>query len=222
MKLANHVGDLDDDGHDTYVSGEITNFLTAETDVDLRLAPDGAGGVQWGSAGGGSGFTHAYVGYDTIGGSNENAQQRIFLKKVTLASDCLVTSVGVYIDQVTNNEIVSINVGILSDVAGDPGIILAGSIGASADNGVFLAESGGSSGTARWFHRPLGYWATAGDYWLAVNVRDNGSGTTHNVYYDGSGSDKTYLPASFRMSDEGWTTTTTTSNKYSIRASTIR
>lgn len=198
--------------------------LVAGTGIALGVSGQTITVTNTGQGGGGtpaSGVTHAYVGYNTIGGSNENAAQRIFLKKVTLANDCMIESVGVYVKQVTANEIVGINVGLLSDNAGDPENLLAASVG-NATDGLFLATSGGAAGAARWFHRPLGYWATAGDYWLAVNIRDTGTGTTHNIYFDGSGSDKTYLPSSFRMSDEGWTATTSTTNRYSIRASTIR
>ncbi len=56
VRLARHVGDLDDDGHDTAAGGptEITDIPTSETDTGKVLVPDGAGGVEWvdGSASG--------------------------------------------------------------------------------------------------------------------------------------------------------------------------
>lgn len=61
----------DHDTHDhTGVPGvgaptEILDIPTAETDTSLRLAPDGAGGVEWGSAGGaGLAFDYAAVATD--------------------------------------------------------------------------------------------------------------------------------------------------------------
>ncbi len=52
VKLARHPIDLDDDGHEFVELG-----VTTETDTTLRLAPDGAGGVEWGT--GGSGVSYA-------------------------------------------------------------------------------------------------------------------------------------------------------------------
>ncbi len=48
VTLARHAGDLDDDGHE-----DILTSVTAETDTTLRLAPDGTGGVEWGTGGSG-------------------------------------------------------------------------------------------------------------------------------------------------------------------------
>lgn len=50
VKLARHPIDLDDDGHEYVELG-----VTTETDTTLRLAPDGTGGVEWGTGGGFSG-----------------------------------------------------------------------------------------------------------------------------------------------------------------------
>jgi hypothetical protein len=50
--------DVDTDYGVTSVT-EITDLPTAETDDTLRLAPDGAGGVEWAAGGGGSGPANA-------------------------------------------------------------------------------------------------------------------------------------------------------------------
>lgn len=55
MRLATHAMDLDADGHDTFASGEVLDLSTTETDTTLRLAPDGAGGVEWATMSGGPG-----------------------------------------------------------------------------------------------------------------------------------------------------------------------
>lgn len=55
MRLATHAHDLDADGHDTFASGEVLDLSTTETDTTLRLAPDGAGGVEWATTSGGPG-----------------------------------------------------------------------------------------------------------------------------------------------------------------------
>lgn len=56
VRLSRHVGDLDDDGHE-----DILSSVTTETDTTLRLAPDGAGGVEWGA---GSGSSFGSGGFD--------------------------------------------------------------------------------------------------------------------------------------------------------------
>ena len=50
---------------------EITDIPTAETDTDLRLAPDGAGGVEWGAGGAGG------IGNDFASASTNTAQNLV-------------------------------------------------------------------------------------------------------------------------------------------------
>lgn len=200
-------------GNSTRRSGSFGQFLTGGTTPAAML---------WGStdqtASAGAGLTHAYVGYNTVGGSTEAlVDLRQYYKKVTLASACMIESIGVYIKQVTAGHVIGMAVGVLQDTAGTPDSVLAyNNNGASSS---FLSTNNGAAGAARWVQMPIGLYAPAGDYWLAVCLTATAAG--HQVYYDGSGSDKYHLNGALRITDSGWTTVTTSSNKYSIRASTI-
>lgn len=176
-------------------------------------------GIKWGAAAAG-GITHAYVGYNTIGGSSEAiVNRRQYMKKITLAADCLMPSIGVYLKQNNTSTSVSVNAGLLTDSGGSPSLLIAHDT-ADGNETNFLATSG-SAGAARWFHVPIGVWCTAGDYWIAVQM-SMANANDYFIYYDGSGGDRYFTNnGDNRMTDSGWTTVTTSSNKYSIRASTI-
>ena len=169
------------------------------------------------AAGAGGGLSHSYIGYNTVGGSTENITNlRQIMKKVTLATGGLVTEISVYVKQVTTGTSLTANAGILTDNSGSPELLIARGYGGSANDQNFLSTANGSAGAARWFHVPVLAYLASGDYWLAVMLSTDG---TYQVYYD-SGSDRYYTNGSIgRMSDSGWTTVTTSSNKYSIRAS---
>lgn len=166
-------------------------------------------------------FTHAYVGYNTVGGSTESMiTRRQYMKKVTLADDCLVTSIGAYIKQNSTNKVVGMAVGVLTDNAGSPELVIATGANDTSLNSGFYATNTGSLGAARWIHAPIGVWLVAGDFWLSVEFEVQTTGD-YVIYYDGSGGDRYFTNNALRISDSGWTTVTTSSNKYSIRASTI-
>src|SRR5574338_1026425 len=62
------------------------------TDVEAALQELGAGG------GGGGGLTQAYVGYNTVGGTSvAPTDYDHVVQKITLANDCLLASIDVYI-----------------------------------------------------------------------------------------------------------------------------
>jgi fructose-specific component phosphotransferase system IIB-like protein len=176
------------------------------------------GDGTWG-AGAGGGVTHSYAGYNAIGGSTENVGDlRQYMKKITLASAAEISSIGMYLKQITAGEIIAMAVGLLDDAAGSPGKVIAIGQSANASSGqsAFLSTANGSAGAARWVHMPLGFWATAADYWLVVCL-DLATVNSHQVYFD-SGSDRYFTNGLLRITDSGWTTVTTSSNKYSIRA----
>ena len=140
-------------------------------------------------------------------------------REVTLAADCLLTSVAAYFKQNNTSTSISMNAAVLTDSGGSPALLIAKNT-AETNEAMFLSTSG-SAGAARWVDLAIGIYLTAGDYWIAVqfsivNAND------YYIYYDGSGSDRYFTNnANNRMTDSGWTTVTTSSNKYSIRASTI-
>ncbi len=68
VRLAYHVGDLDDAGHE-----DILSSVTSETDTSLVLAPDGTGGVEFVPSGGsGSGIYFNVLDYGAVGDDTTN------------------------------------------------------------------------------------------------------------------------------------------------------
>lgn len=176
-----------------------------------------------GTGGGGGGITHSYVGHNAIGGSSEAmVHTKSYYKKVTLASDGFVASIGARIVQ-TVDEIQSLGVALLTDNSGVPGVLIA--THSPSYVGGFFGEDFESAATptyspAKWFHRPLGVWVPAGDYWLAVLYVSSGGGSGLTINYDTGGSDYitsggTGAPAFF---DNGRFALSNSTKNFSIRA----
>ena len=159
----------------------------------------------------------AYVGYNTAGGSWVNIGNNIMIaKKVTIAADCLLTNVEAYV-RWTADYVGGYGVALFDDVAGDPVHIIAANGPGVLDSMLFEHTAG--TGDARWVGFPIGRWLVAGDDWIAVWWLDGSGG---ELAYDGSGSDRYNQSGGAFMADWGRYTPTTTSNKYSIRANTVR
>lgn len=165
------------------------------------------------TATGGAGLTQAYAGYNTIGGTWESpgSNSMWFLKSITLANDCLITSIGAY-SQSGAGISISYAVGLFSDSAGAP-LMLLGGLG-------FAPQISLNTNGARWLDWPLGIWVVAGTYWIGVRSSDTGGSVVTQIAYDGSGSDVTKVQTTGQLLDMASVTTTT--RKYSIRANTIR
>lgn len=214
---ATHIADTTDAHDASAVSFDATGLdNTTATEVQTALEEFDAAIT---SASGGGGLTHTYLGYNTIGASTEAVTvRRWFAKKITVATDGVITSIGAYVKQTSAGTTTHMGVGLFEDNAGTPRHLL----GANAPvigTGVFWPEhNSGSAGDARWMHLPIGQFVTAGDYWIGV-VFDN---TNFQVYKDGSGTDKHWTHATgIRFSDAGLVAITTTTDRYSIRASHI-
>lgn len=192
---------------------DILELATAETDDTLRLAPDGAGGVEWAAGGGGGGMTHSYIGYPTAGGSIETAgvNAKVYAKSVTLAADSYLASIGAYLQIASASHGAALGVAVYTDVAGAPGLVIAAGQGK-------MGQLALNATTPRWFHSPVGVWLPAGTYWIAVRLADSGGSVITQINYDGSGADRTATGASEQWADWARLTPTTTSNRYSIRA----
>lgn len=203
---------VQDEGSPLATTGTTLNFVGA------GVTASGTGATKTITIAGGGGISHSYIGYNTIGGSTEAITSlRQYMKKVTLASAGMLTSVGAYVKQTSTGSVAMMAAAVLSDNAGDPDHILGYSMGGSADiQGTFLSNANGSAGDARWLAMPIGVYLAAGDYWLAVMFSVSAG---HDIYYDGSGSDRYFANAAVRITDSGWTTVTTSSNRYSIRGS---
>jgi len=203
------------------VVSEITDIPTAETDTALVLHPDGSGGIVWGTdatGGGGGGLGHSFVGYNTVGGTwTTLVSKRQYCKQITLAADSLVASVDIHVRGSTDN-ISGVLVAVLTDNAGSPGVLVAGSTTEStAHGGVYLSNNGSMPSAGRWFSMPVGVWLTAGTYWICFMVDT----TLWDIANDGSGSDVWFGPGQFIITGgypSAWSLTTG-SVKYSIRAS---
>lgn len=172
---------------------------------------------------GGGGLTQAYVGYNVIGGTAvAMTAQRIYAKKVTLATDALLIGIEAYLDAGTaSDQLDSFSCGLYSDNAGTPRSLLGYSMPPNAS--LVMDETAGAGGNTvgRWFGIPFSRWLAAGDYWLAVMVPEtNGS---LRIYKDGSGTDR-YMTTNAAGSngffiDWGHFSPTTTTDRFSIRGS---
>lgn len=168
-------------------------------------------------------ITQAYVGYNTVGGTMEAVvARRVYMKKVTLANACLLTSVEAYVDGGTlTDQVDSLSGALFADNAGSPREIIAycNNVG-----GTLLPDSINGAGghqNPRWLAIPIGKWLTAGDYWLSVAALE-ASITGLRIAKDGSGTDRYYASGGDWWADSGFYSVTTTTDRYSIRANTIR
>lgn len=176
----------------------------------------------------GGGLTQAYVGYNTIGGSFEApGSNTVYAKSVTLAQDALMTSIEAYVENdaaAADDQVENFSVAIYSDNAGAPDRIIAYcATGGTAGGANLLMDNtagGGGDGAPRWLGVPIGTWLPAGTYWIAVACLD--TRTSFRIAYDGSGADRAYTSGGGWFADWGFYSPTTTSNRYSIRANTIR
>lgn len=158
------------------------------------------------------GFAQSYAGTSTIGGTWETVTtRRVYLKKVTLAADGMLASVEAYIRQ-SGAAGSSISAGVYSDVSGSPTLQIATGAGGS-----IYPALGSTPGSGRWMSVPLGKWATAGDYWIAVFFFANNQDIAVDT---ASGTDRIYTSNADTQADAngGVFTVTNTSKTYSLRA----
>lgn len=164
---------------------------------------------------GGGALTQAYVGYNTVGSSTDTpgVNSKAYAKKVTIATACLITSIEAHVGGHTGTSTLMIGGwAIYDDNAGAVGKLIA-----SGDPGQLKTMTT----TFRWYDfGGVGLWVTAADYWLAIRTSDSGGAQLVDIKYDGSGSDVTWSSTANRWDDAP--STTGTSNKFSIRANTIR
>ena len=164
--------------------------------------------------GGGGGLNHTYIGYNAAGGSRVvMTGGRAYMKKVTISTAGVLTSIGCYITHVSPVNVQSLAAWVMSDDAGTPDLQIA--LGAKMPAASFF-----NADEPRWIDMPVGVYLTAGDYWLCVQ-RPADAGSDLYIYYDGSGSDKYQAIGGAWSADGSQYTITDTTDKYSIRGSLI-
>jgi len=194
------------------------------------LAPGTTGQVATMLASGQPGWgpgrmVHSTAGYDAVGASSEATTEfKTYLKQVVLASDSLLTNIDVHLTCVSQGPFVSPIPVIYSDNAGAPKDVIA-LPGASIVVSSTQAQGFEPNGTtARWLKLGMSVWLTAGTYWIGVGFFDASTSNRPTIEYDGSGSDVTIqTDANWSFADavavSGHVIITTTTRKYSIRAS---
>lgn len=160
----------------------------------------------------------SYLGYNTIGGSNEViTNRRIYLKKITAPSNGILLNIAAHIKPDTGDHVQQLAVAVYEDSTGTPAKLLAANMNPATST---LLESVAATPVYRWFATPIGFEVSAGDFWIAVQVI-NGAGAG-SIAYDGSGTDKYFTASGDYLLDAGGTSystaLSTSSNKYSIRA----
>jgi hypothetical protein len=191
------------------------------TDVEAALQELGAGG-----GGGGGGLTQAYAGYNAVGGTSVAPNDhRSVVQKITLANDCLLTDIEVYIKNNAAGQSGRFDVLLFDDVSGKPVHQLVGSMAGDSPSNFMLYRVSATAGDARWYGAAVGRWLTAGDYWIGFNWK--GQGAQHLVYYDTGSSYYWDAGGNGFLTDAPDTsgtvyTLTSDTKKYSIRANTIR
>jgi hypothetical protein len=172
------------------------------TDVEAALQELGAGG-------GGGGLTQAYVGYNTIGASEETlTANRQYAKKITVASACFVSSVDMHIKGNGSN-VPFLMAFVADDNSSTIGNIIA--VGNTPTGNSYFLNT-----TYRWISVPVGVYLAAGDYWVGFM-----GSTVVTIHYDTGGSDRYMTQGGTWFGDGDRATQTDSTRKYSIRANTF-
>lgn len=161
------------------------------------------------------GQTQSYLGKNAVGASTEAfAANRVYLKKITMASAGHMNSIEAHLKDGGGGQVASFQVALFADNAGAPGKVL------FLGGGIHVNNSFVPDATAGWVGAPVGAYLSAADYWIAVDMTDNGSAV---IYLDTSGgTDRYYDPGNVWIADSSLETVNTTVKDYSIRASILR
>lgn len=199
--------------------GDLIAGTAADTAARLAVGTNGqvltaasgqSTGLQWSAAAGG-GLTHTYLGYNTAGGSWATMNsQRTHYKKVTIPSAGFLAGIGMYVRGLASPDSASLSVALFEDASGVPGDLISHTRGRVAwqYGDLQLPQVG------RWMDMAIAkYFSASVDVWLAAIAWKN-ENDVFDIAYDGSGSDR-YFANGGGLTDDS--STTSTSNKYSIR-----
>lgn len=161
----------------------------------------------------GTGLSHSYLGYNTIGASTVAlGSGLVLLKKITVTAGMLV-AVEAYIDN-TADSVGALGASIHADSAGSPGSLVGYVM--SATQSFLPRAASGVNGPGRWVSVPLSKYLPAGDYWVGIM----GTLGSMRLFLDTTGgTDKNYNSGAAWFADGGRYTVNSTTNRYSIRAS---
>lgn len=155
----------------------------------------------------------SYKGYNTIGASTEVVGiSTVYATQITVATDGLITGLGLYVDHTTDTVAGMPGTGVWTDNANTLGTLIAQK--STSVNDEFYLGSSTSSWPARWIEVPLTFFVTAGTYWVGFMFIDVGS---LRIYYDGSGTDRTFVSGGAWLANGARYTQTNTTRKYSTR-----
>lgn len=196
----------------SHVDGDLPAGLARDSEVTSAISTHAA--TPHG------GLSHAYVGRNAIGGSwLTMIGARHYMRKVTLASAGLLSSISAYYRHVSL-DLDDIKFSLYTDIAGDPGRLIGFTyLGEKPDYGSINMGT-----TARWIHSPIGVWLTAGDYWIAASHWKSENNIAQ-IAYDATGGGGRYFTTT--TNNSGYSgeppdnSVTTTSEDYSIRASVL-
>lgn len=168
-------------------------------------------GSAWESVAEVGAMTHTYVGYDTVGATDETmTQHRHYMKKITLATPGVLKVIEAHVKWTSDANAATFRFCIFEDNAGTPRYLLA-----AVDSGpTFLKPSNGVD-AFRWFGTGVNRYLAAGDYWIGVVC----NGVSAVIKKDTSGTDRYFTAGGDWSLDAGYNTITTTTDRYSIRAS---
>ena len=159
----------------------------------------------------GGGVTHTYVGYNTVGGTDETfVTNRHYMKKITLASAGTLVGIEAHIKTTSDATQTEMRFCIFEDNAGTPRYLLH----TTHAGPLFLKPSNGVE-AFRWFGVGLSRYLAAGDYWIGF-VSSTNLGV---IKKDTGGSDRYFTAGGNWSLDAGYNAITTTTDRYSIRAS---
>lgn len=204
----------------TPASGTVAVYAKSD---GLLYSKDDAGTetLVSGGAGGAGGATFSTLGTTSAGASFATGRG-LYVKKVTLASTGLIASIAGFVKgNASNYE--GIGAALFSDTTAAPiNIIAVSSQFTTVDAASKVGAIGRVNTTVRALTFPIGFVATAGDYWIGIWIQNSDGSSVSLAFNSGTGSDKTQLAGGDGIADSSIAAFSGTSNDYCIYANIVR